>query len=227
MELEIDISKRNFFIVIAALFVFSGILLVNAYNTRSNELPTTPEKVGHTPDELHIEWNNVLNKPSGFVDNNDAGAPSCGSGQIQVGSSCKTIPSCSSSQATRWTGSGFKCVNNPPPPPPPASYSWKYFARYNPDYSCESYNRQNLYRVSHLNMANEPTYTQFWPGPDLTCAAWSYSCERRSGLGTNSVNGRSCSSSQEGLVCISGSLQGCLFGDCITGSKNKYKCTKD
>lgn len=227
MEFEIEISKRNFFIVFIALFIFSGIILTSAYNTRWNELPNQPTYVGHSPDEIEAYWSKVLNVPSGFADGSDAGVVACSSGRIRVGNDCKVIPSCNSGYVTRWDGNDFKCLRDPPPPPPPATYSWKSLTKYNPDYNCATDgSRVVWYNSGHLKANPDPDDIRY-----LSCAPAKYRCYES--MGTTYPRGDSCSASQEGDVCIStnsNSLIWCRrWGDngCIGGRRNKEICSKN
>lgn len=112
MKIKVKITKIHVFVFIAALILVSGIFLINAYNSNWQSSPKDPQIVGHTPDEIYVYWNRILDMPPGFADNVDnEGLSACSSGYVRVGNGCYFIPACSSSQGTRWTGSSFKCVS--------------------------------------------------------------------------------------------------------------------
>ena len=112
MKIKVKITKTHVFVFIAALIVISGVVLINAYNTNWQTSPRDPQVLGHTPDEIYVYWNKILNMPAGFADGVDnEGLSACSSGRVRVGSGCYSLPACSSSQALRWTGSSFTCVS--------------------------------------------------------------------------------------------------------------------
>jgi len=87
---EVKISKNNIFVVIAVIAFLGSIFAVYAYGT------SNPAVFGHS---------------AGEIEGIGSGGTSCASGQIAVGSSCKSLPSpsCTVSQALSYDGNSFSC----------------------------------------------------------------------------------------------------------------------
>jgi len=67
MKIELNLTKKRFFVLVGVILVLIGVFGVYAYNS----VYGNPAVMGHSADELEVNWDNIDGIPSGFADGVD------------------------------------------------------------------------------------------------------------------------------------------------------------